>query len=85
MIVQLENEVISDIENIRDYIASDNPQAAEKTVRSIFACIEDLGQFYNAGAKLDNHTKRKSGYRFRVIEPYLIFYKTDFLRNAHVI
>lgn len=56
------------------YIANDNETAAFKMVNTIFDCIEDLQTFLESGKKLENRPRRRNKYRFKIVEPCLVFY-----------
>lgn len=66
--------VTTDLQEIKDYIAQDNPDAALRTVRSIISKIESLAEFPLMGAALAQKIKVKSNYRYLVEGNYLIFY-----------
>lgn len=74
MQVIINDEALKDIEQIKLYIANDNEVAALKMTNAIFDCIEDLPTLPESGEKLENHTRRRNKYRFKIVEPYLIFY-----------
>jgi addiction module RelE/StbE family toxin len=69
--------VITDIEEIRDYIAEDNPQAAMRIVNTIYSSIEKLGTFPEMGAPLSSRINLKTDYRYLICDNYLIFYKIE--------
>lgn len=57
-------EAVTDLEHISQHIAEDNPEAALKTVRSIFSRIEELVTFPNRARK-----GREEGTRELVLSP----------------
>lgn len=66
---------LSDLNDIAEYIALDNPKAAQKLVQRIFERVEDLEQFPEVGRKppeLEN-----SRYRELIINPCRIFYRQE--------
>jgi plasmid stabilization system protein ParE len=80
MLLFINDEVISDVNNIKDYISADDNLAAEKIIKEIFDTIENIPSSPESGMNLNNYTKRKNNYRFRIVKPYLIFYKIE--KNA---
>jgi len=64
----------TDLQEIKAYIAEENPTAAINTVRHIIAKIEELIDFPEMGSLLAAKIQRKSNYRYLVYEQYLIFY-----------
>jgi len=64
----------ADLQEIKDYIAQDNPDAAQKTVKDIVSKIEGLLEFPETGTLLASKIKLKSKYRYLVSGPYYIFY-----------
>ena len=64
----------ADLQEIKDYITRDNPDAAQKTVKSILSKIESLLEFPELGSLLAPKIKLKSKYRYLVSGPYYIFY-----------
>jgi len=64
----------ADLQEIKDYITQDNPDAAQKTVKSILSKIESLLEFPEIGSLLAPKIKLKSKYRYLVSGPYYIFY-----------
>lgn len=55
--------VVSDLKEIRDYIAEDNPGAASKTVKEIYSIFKNIQMFPEMGADLSKRVKFKSDYR----------------------
>jgi toxin ParE1/3/4 len=68
---------IDDIDEIFSYISDDNVTAAEMMLDRLDKGIRNLEHFPNIGSVLseDDFTLVRSGYRFIVISPYLVFYK----------
>lgn len=64
----------ADLQEIMDYIAQDNPDAAQKTVKDIVSKIEGLLEFPEIGTQLAPKIKLKNKYRYLVSGPYYIFY-----------
>ena len=65
----------SDLEAIADYIALDDPTAAQQLVRRVFAHVEQLARHPKSGSK----PKELKGWRYRqIVEgPCRIFYRHD--------
>ena len=63
---------IHNLEALAEYIARDNPPAAERTVAAILSAVEDLKQFPSAG-----RPGRVSGTRELVVPgtPYIVPYR----------
>jgi plasmid stabilization system protein ParE len=68
----LHPDAYEDIDDIREYIAEDNPDAADRMVDEIFDSIRQLSQFPNRGFR---RTKLASmSFRFVSVREYLIAY-----------
>ena len=67
-------QVRTELTEIRDYIAKDNPAAAKKVVTSIESEIELLGYFPWYGRKTD-----QPGVMARTLSryPYIVFYRVE--------
>lgn len=68
---------IADMQEIKAYIAEDNPGAAAKMGNAIYSKIEKLVDFPEMGALLSAKINIKTDYRFVVCGVYLIFYKIE--------
>lgn len=77
MQININDEALSDLKDIKEYISQDDQITAEKLIDNILDIIESLKDFANSGFKLDKYTKRKNNYRVKVVKPYLIFYKQE--------
>ena len=66
---------MSEIEAIAEYIALDNPEAADQTVAKIFSSGEKLGTFPQAGPRLPEFPR--SVYRHLVVGFYRIVYRFE--------
>lgn len=66
---------LSELDEIADYIALDNPQAAGELVQRVFAHVEQLAQHPESGSK----PSELKGWRYRqIIEPPCrIFYRIE--------
>ncbi|WP_206812225.1 type II toxin-antitoxin system RelE/ParE family toxin [Paradesulfitobacterium ferrireducens] len=68
---------IDDMDEIFSYISKDNVTSAEILLEKITAGISRLDEFPNMGSVMsdEEYTLVASGYRFIVIQPYLVFYR----------
>ena len=68
---------VDDMDEIFSYISQDNIAAAETLLKKIATGIAGLAEFPNKGSVLseEEYTLIKGGYRFIVIQPYLVFYR----------
>jgi len=71
----LHPEAFNDIDEIREYIAEDNPDAADRVVTEIFDKIRALGEFPYQGYRRTDLTKRPL--RFVLVREYVIAYAPD--------
>ena len=71
----LHPEAFVDIDEIRDYIAEDNPDAADWMVTEIFDALRGLVQFPNVGYRRPKLTSRSV--RFKLVREYVIAYEPD--------
>ena len=65
---------LTDLEVIAEYIALDNPDAANALVRKVFDAVDRLIQFPNSGSKPPEI--RRLPYRQVIVSPCRIFYRT---------
>ena len=65
----------ADLDDIRDYIAQDNPEAANRVMVEIFDAIRALVSFPHQGHKRMDLTSRPL--RFTLLREYLIAYAPD--------
>ena len=68
----LHPEEFNDIDEIRAYIAEDNPDAADRVVEEIFAIIRTLQTFPQQGFRRPN--LRSRAVRFTIVRDYVIAY-----------
>jgi len=80
MILEFTSEAESDLEQIADYIAKDNPRRALSFVRELRSKCEDLVNSPNGFALVPRYEHH--GIRRRVHGNYLIFYRAE---NAKVV
>lgn len=66
---------LTDLDEIAEYIAIDNPSAASGYVKKVFKCIEHLKDYPNSGKRPTELTE--SPYREIVIPPCRIFYRAE--------
>jgi toxin ParE1/3/4 len=68
---------IDDMDEIFSFISQDNVSAAEYLLQKLDHHISSLADFPNMGSVLseDDYSLVQRGYRFIVVNPYLIFYR----------
>jgi len=71
----LHPEAFADLDDIRDYIAQENPDAADRVISEIFDTIRALVPFPNQGHRRPELTSRPL--RFTLAREYLIAYATQ--------
>ena len=71
----LHPEAFTDLDDIRGYIARDNPDAADRVIAEIFNTIQALVPFPHQGHKRLDLTARPL--RFALVREYLIAYAPD--------
>jgi plasmid stabilization system protein ParE len=71
----LHPEAYRDIEEIWEYISSDNPSAADSLVEEIYELIRNLVAFPSQGHARDDLTSRPL--RFSILRDYVIAYAPD--------
>ena len=67
----------SDLEAIFDYICRDSPAMADSFLKKIDRTLQRLKNFPMSGALPKDILLKKKGYRFLVIENYLVFYRIE--------
>jgi plasmid stabilization system protein ParE len=72
---RLHPDVVSDLEEIWDYIAEDNPDAADRAVADIFESLQTLVRFPHQGFQRPDLTPRPL--RFKLVSDFLIAYAPD--------
>lgn len=75
--IRINPVAISDVQEIKAYIAEDRPEAAKKIGNAIYTKIEKLANFPNVGATLNSKINIRTDYRYLVCGVYLIFYKVE--------
>jgi len=71
----LHPEAFNDIDRVREYIADDNPDAADRMVTEIFDGIRALVHFPHQGYRRPSLTSRPL--RFKLVRGYVIAYAAD--------
>lgn len=76
---------VDDMDEIFSYISKDNVTGAENLLKKITEGITRLVEFPNMGSVLseEEYTLINRGYRFIVVQPYLVFYRI--IDNAVII
>ena len=67
--------VAKDLKNIRDYIAEDNEEYAEKTIKEIYGKFENLQMFPGMGSDLSKRVSFRTDYKYAIWEDYVIICK----------
>lgn len=73
--IRILRRAAADIAEIRDYIETDSPEAADRVVEELLSGIERLGDFPFLGPVPRDERLRRLGYRVLIRGRYLIFYK----------
>jgi toxin ParE1/3/4 len=71
----LHREALADLDDIRQYIAEDNPDAADRVITEIFDGIRALVPFPDQGSRRPNLTSRPL--RFKLVRQYVIAYAPE--------
>ena len=71
----LHSEAFSDLDDIRGYIAQQNPDAADRVITEIFDTIRRLVPFPHQGHRRPDLTSRPL--RFTLVRQYLIAFAPD--------
>lgn len=67
--------VVTDLKEIRDYIAEDNADNAVRTIEKIYEKFENLRLFPNMGTDLSKRVSFRTDYKYAVWNDYVIIYK----------
>ena len=67
--------VVTDLKDIRDFIAEDNAEKAVKTVDEIYGKFENIQLFPGMGADLSKRVNFRTEYKYVVWNDYVIIYK----------
>jgi len=68
-------EAFADLDDIREYIAEDNPDAADRVITEVFDAIRTRVEFPNQGYRRPNLTSRPL--RFKLVREYVIAYEPE--------
>lgn len=67
--------VVTDLKEIRNYIAEDNEDNAARTIENIYGKFENIQLFPNMGADLSKRVTFRTDYKYAVWNDYVIIYK----------
>lgn len=67
--------VVTDLKEIRNYIAEDNEDNAACTIENIYGKFENIQLFPNMGADLSKRVTFRTDYKYAVWNDYVIIYK----------
>ena len=67
--------VVTDLKDIRDFIAEDNAEKAVETVDEIYGKFENIQLFPGMGADLSKRVNFRTDYKYVVWNDYVIIYK----------
>ena len=67
--------VVTDLKDIRDFIAEDNAEKAVETVDEIYGKFENIQLFPGMGADLSKRVNFRTEYKYVVWNDYVILYK----------
>lgn len=67
--------VVTDLKEIRDYIAEDNADNAAHTIEKIYEKFEKIQLFPDIGADLSKRVSFRTDYKYIVWNDYVIIYK----------
>jgi antitoxin ParD1/3/4/toxin ParE1/3/4 len=71
----LHPEAYNDLDDIREYIADDSPDAADRVITEIFDAVRGILPFPHSGYRRPNLTSRPL--RFKLVRQYVIAYAPD--------
>ena len=67
--------VVSDLKDIREYIAEDNAEKATETIEKIYGKFENIQLFPGMGVDLSKRVRFRTNYKYAVWNDYVIIYK----------
>lgn len=67
--------VVTDLKDIRDFIAEDNAEKAVETVDEIYGKFENIQLFPGMGTDLSKRVNFRTEYKYVVWNDYVIIYK----------
>ena len=68
-------EALQDLQDIWDYIAAENLDAADRVIDTLFAAFEQLAALPGLGHRREDLTNRPL--RFWTVEAYLVIYRAE--------
>ena len=79
--------VAQDLNNIKEYIAEDNPDMSVKTVQEIYGQFENIQQFPSIGVDLSKRVSFRTDYKYIVHGNYVVIYKvgTEYVEIYRVV
>lgn len=69
--------VATDLREIRDYIAEDNPQKATEIIEELCGKFEKVQMFPGIGTDLSKRVHFRTNYKYVVWNNYVIIYRVD--------
>ncbi|GAB6179462.1 type II toxin-antitoxin system RelE/ParE family toxin [Desulfotomaculum defluvii] len=75
--IRINPMAISDVQEIKEYIAQYNSEIALRIGNNLYSAIEKLADFPEVGASLSIKINIKTDYRYLVSGDNLIFYKIE--------
>lgn len=75
MKLRINSLVVTDLKDIRDFIAEDNVEKAMETVDEIYGKFENIQLFPGMGADLSKRVNFRTEYKYVVWNDYVIIYK----------
>ncbi len=73
--VRVLRRAVRDLEEIRRYVERDRPLVAQSLVESLLTAIGSLARHPSRGARPRDPRLRGLGYRYLIVEPYLMVYQ----------
>lgn len=67
--------VVTDLKEIRRFIAEDNREKADETIEKIYEKFENIQLFPGMGADLSKRVSFRTDYKYAVWNDYVIIYK----------
>ena len=67
--------VVTDLKEIRDFIAEDNVEKAVEIIEKIYRKFENIQLFPGVGADLSKRVSFRTDYKYAVWNDYVIIYK----------
>ena len=69
--------VVTDLKEIRNFIAEDNETKAAETINNIYTKFENIQRFPNIGTELSKRVTFQTDYRYVIWMDYVIIYKYE--------